>query len=68
MANLLRQNSETDGSDDADEEGGTAKKTPLANEGRKKRKRDDSLAGNIAVLAFACWTLRVPVMYMDFIK
>jgi len=30
--------------------------------------RHDGLASNIAVLMVACWTMRLPVMYIDFIK
>ena len=28
----------------------------------------DAPAGNIAVLVLACWTIRMPVMYMDFVR
>lgn len=70
MAKLLRENSEASSSDDA----GT-QETPNVEPPAKRRKRQrtqihsgyDSPAGNLAVLMVACWSLRVPMMYKDFI-
>lgn len=36
--------------------------------GKPSWRRDDTPAGTIAVLVYACWTMRVPVIYQDFIR
>ncbi len=67
MAELLRQNSETDSSDDEDRRKPVAGMATASN--RKKRWiKDDTPIVNIAILVTACWHLRVPIIYMDFIK
>ncbi|TDL29574.1 hypothetical protein BD410DRAFT_710126 [Rickenella mellea] len=67
MGALLMENSETEGSDDD----GTAEsplKKPIFDNPATKRRKGDSPAGNVAVLVLACWTLRLPVVYTDFIR
>ena len=66
---LMRENSESPSSDD-DEHGGPQKdrtSVPV-----KKRRRTfgqyDAPATTISVLVIACWTLRLPVTYMDFVR
>lgn len=68
MERLLRENSEASSSSEDEEE--AQLRQPKAVEGAKRSKSGlnrgyDSPAGNIAVLMLACWTLRIPVMYMD---
>lgn len=83
MQTLLNQMSEGN-SDDEDEgdDGDDARegrsrevakgKNKLELRSRKKGKpswrRDDTPAGTVAVLVYACWTMRVPVIYQDFIR
>ncbi|EJD53598.1 hypothetical protein AURDEDRAFT_141641 [Auricularia subglabra TFB-10046 SS5] len=59
-----------DESDDGDKEANVETKRSARAE--KRRKRDRTYyhipAGNIAVLVIACWLLRVPVTYMDFVR
>ena len=35
---------------------------------KKAWAEEDKPAGTVAVLVFACWTLRVPVIYQDFVR
>ncbi|RPD67187.1 hypothetical protein L226DRAFT_453418 [Lentinus tigrinus ALCF2SS1-7] len=67
---LMRENSETPSSDD--EAQGESRKDRSAHVSKKKptfkRFDYDEPAGTVSVLALACWTLRVPVIYMDFVK
>lgn len=35
---------------------------------KKTRRNLDTPASNIAILALACWALRIPIMYQDFIR
>ena len=35
---------------------------------KKAWAEEDTPAGTVAVLVFACWTLRVPVIYQDFVR
>ncbi|KAI0092694.1 hypothetical protein BDY19DRAFT_1024467 [Irpex rosettiformis] len=72
MERLLRENSEASSSDEEDQ---LDPSQPIQHEqaGRRKRSKDpnrgyESPASNLAVLMVACWTMRVPLMYMDFIK
>lgn len=72
MERLLRENSEASSSSEGEDE--LQPSVASAPAGSKRRKGKDvnrlyeSPAANISVLMVACWTMRVPVMYMDFIK
>ena len=75
MAELMRQAEEipssSDDDDDDEREGheGSAQKVPAhrKTKGRFGRKYDMPM-NNLAVLVVACWTLRLPVTYMDFVR
>ncbi|GJE84201.1 hypothetical protein PsYK624_002770 [Phanerochaete sordida] len=68
MDELLKENSEAPSSSE-DDDGDESR--PRARQDRRRKDKTtfrpyDSPAANIAVLMLACWTLRLPVMYMDF--
>lgn len=70
MEKLLRENSAVASSDEEEGEDRAPVAVPVA-EGKKRRRRQvhgdyDVPVANLAVLMVACWTLRIPVMYMDF--
>ena len=70
---LMRENSETPSSDDDEAQTDReSRKDRSAHVGKKKRtfsRSDyDEPAGTVSVLVLACWTLRLPVTYMDFVK
>lgn len=68
LEKLLRENSETPSSSE-DEDQPRPKPLPDSKKkGREVHRGYDTSAGNISVLMLACWTLRLPVMYMDFIR
>lgn len=67
---LMRENSLTPSSSDQEDEGratlrrasvATARKRPTFN-------KHDTPTNTIVVLVVACWTLRLPVMYIDFVR
>jgi RNA polymerase I-specific transcription initiation factor RRN7 len=68
---LMQENSESSSSS---EDGGVDRttKVPLAppkvQSAKKQFSRYASLSSTIAVLMLACWTIRIPVIYMDFIR
>ncbi|KAF9821140.1 hypothetical protein IEO21_00748 [Rhodonia placenta] len=65
IAELMRENSETSSS----EEDAPRPRAPTENAKKKRPDRQfDAPASTIAVLIVACWTLRLPVTHMDFIK
>ena len=64
LADLLKEASESESSEDEKSQA-TPRKTKSA---RKPRNTYELPAGNIAVLMMACWTMRLPVMYKDFIR
>ncbi|KAI0335444.1 hypothetical protein GY45DRAFT_1292672 [Cubamyces sp. BRFM 1775] len=66
---LMRENSETSSSDE-DEQGGTPKPRPAARARKKRRTFGlyEAPASTLSCLVLACWTLRLPIMYMDFVK
>ncbi|KAF7793654.1 hypothetical protein EIP86_004769 [Pleurotus ostreatoroseus] len=69
LERLLRENSETPSS--SEDEDQPRPKPPQDTKKRKSRdvhRSYDAPAGNISVLMLACWTLRLPVMYMDFVR
>ncbi|CAL1700735.1 unnamed protein product [Somion occarium] len=78
LAELLREASEAPSSpsEDEDDELYASQRPPEDWDAYKKRKRRhrksnngyDSPAGNLAVLVVACWTLRLPITYMDFVR
>ncbi|RDX55592.1 hypothetical protein OH76DRAFT_1338779 [Lentinus brumalis] len=67
---LMRENSESPSSDD--EAQTESRKDRSAHVSKKKRTfgrgNYDEPASTISVLVVACWTLRLPVMYMDFVR
>jgi RNA polymerase I-specific transcription initiation factor RRN7 len=73
LAALLRMNSESESSSDSDAtpdiKTHTARKEK---EGGHRRGRGvyahDGPASMVAVLVVACWTMRLPMLYMDFIR
>ena len=69
LEKLLRENSATPSSSSSEDEDGAQPRPRLHDKQRNHKttfRPYDSPAGNIAVLMLACWTLRLPVMYMDF--
>lgn len=69
LEKLLRENSATpSSSSDEGENDGQPRPRPeqKASKNKSTYRPYDSPAGNIAVLMLTCWTLRLPVMYMDF--
>lgn len=68
MAELLRENSASGSSDDGEEAQKGAAEKGATRKSKKRLRRDESPAGNIAVLVYACWSLRIPVTYSDFLK
>jgi RNA polymerase I-specific transcription initiation factor RRN7 len=56
-----------EGEDGDSESDGEPKKKPRPRKPVKTRREEKPLAG-LAVLVVACWTMRVPVMYRDFIE
>ena len=78
MADLLRQASVTPSSSSSSEEdeldpSQKSKRTQSGanSKGKKKKKSNhpyDTLAGNLAVLVVACWMMRLPLRYLDFIR
>jgi RNA polymerase I-specific transcription initiation factor RRN7 len=66
---LLRELSESSSSeDDKDEDSGQPRPKPDASGRKLKSFSRNGPAGNIALLMVACWTLRLPVMYLDLIR
>lgn len=69
IAVLLEENSEVSSSSDGSSDGEprarngahTSSKNPFVS-------RADRPENTIAVLVLACWTIRLPIVYMDFIK
>ncbi|THG99311.1 hypothetical protein EW026_g3012 [Hermanssonia centrifuga] len=69
LAKLLRENSESPSSSDNDEQPRSQPAdTERKGKGRFIHQEYDSPAGNISILMIACWTMRFPVMYMDFVR
>ncbi|KAH9899892.1 hypothetical protein C8Q73DRAFT_638114 [Cubamyces lactineus] len=66
---LMRENSETSSSDE-EGNGGTPKPRPAARTRKKRRTFGlyEVPASTLSCLVLACWTLRLPTMYMDFVK
>ena len=68
---LMRENSESPSSDDEERDDDAVKDRTAVPV--KKRRRAfgieyDVPASTVAVLVLACWTLRLPVVYMDFVR
>jgi RNA polymerase I-specific transcription initiation factor RRN7 len=53
---------------DSDGAGESSKPKPNNVHSRVRRNKYEVPASNIAVLVLACWTMRIPVIYMDFIR
>lgn len=67
MTNLLKDMSEFESSDDENPDGDDFIGT--THPARHNLENEDEIpAGNVAVLMLACWLIRVPVMYIDFIR
>lgn len=66
---LLRELSESSSSeDDKDDNPGQPRPKPEASGRKFKPFSRNGPASNIALLMVACWTLRLPVMYLDLIR
>ncbi|KZT74365.1 hypothetical protein DAEQUDRAFT_660695 [Daedalea quercina L-15889] len=68
MAELMRQAEETSSSSEDEGEEGAQKKVPAHRTKKKFGRKYDMPVNNLAVLVVACWTLRLPVTYMDFVR
>ncbi|KAI9001035.1 hypothetical protein BD414DRAFT_473429 [Trametes punicea] len=68
LEELMRENSETPSSD-SDEPQSTPRPKLSARASKKHNfGRYDAPANTVACLVLACWTMRLPVMYMDFVR
>ncbi|KAH7921820.1 hypothetical protein BV22DRAFT_1106975 [Leucogyrophana mollusca] len=67
LVELLRENSEISSSSD-DESSKHHQPNATSRGQRGLVGKYDRPASNIAVLVVACWTMRVPIIYMDFIR
>ena len=66
---LLRELSESNSSeDDKDDDPGQPRPKPETSGGKLNPFSRNGPASNIALLMVACWTLRLPVMYLDLIR
>jgi RNA polymerase I-specific transcription initiation factor RRN7 len=69
MDELLRALSESGSSeDDKDDDTGQPRPKPEGSRRKLKLFGRNGPANNIALLMVACWTLRLPIMYLDFIR
>ncbi|KAI0938084.1 hypothetical protein AcV7_003374 [Taiwanofungus camphoratus] len=68
MAELMRENSETSSSYDEDDNDLGEPSVKKEVKRKKIYRQYDAPASNVAVLMVACWTLRLPIIYMDFIR
>ncbi|KLO18016.1 hypothetical protein SCHPADRAFT_993823 [Schizopora paradoxa] len=70
LADLMREASESDTSNDEEDEADTDKKNVAASAKHQKRRsrQHDHPAGNLAVILCACWSLRVPLIYQDLVR
>ncbi|OCH94136.1 hypothetical protein OBBRIDRAFT_817467 [Obba rivulosa] len=69
MADLMREASVVSTSSDEDvEDGPDVQQKPQAVKKKRAYRQYDAPDSTIAVLMLACWTLRLPVMYMDFVR
>jgi RNA polymerase I-specific transcription initiation factor RRN7 len=69
MDRLLRENSVDPSSSSSEDEDDASRPKPEPHQGPRNKhfqRRYDSPSGNLSVLMLACWTLRLPVTYMDF--
>jgi RNA polymerase I-specific transcription initiation factor RRN7 len=67
LAELLRENSELSSSDEDKEKGHASQKQGVKSSYRFVGTYDRPV-NCISVLVVACWTMRLPVMYKDFIE
>lgn len=68
MDELLRALSESSSSDDDDDDTGQPRPKPEGTGRTSKTFGRNGPASNIALLMVACWTLRLPIMYLDLIR
>ena len=68
----MRENSETPSEEEAEDDEIHKKQRAEAFAATRKRRKTfgqyDGPASTLSVLVVACWTLRLPVMYVDFIR
>jgi len=65
---LLRELSESSSSEDNKDDPGQPRAKPETSGRKLKSFSRNGPASNIALLMVACWTLRLPVMYLDLIR
>ncbi|KAL1761086.1 hypothetical protein FB107DRAFT_201738 [Schizophyllum commune] len=73
LAAMLRENSIASSSSEDEDEGEVGagdnpNVQPRKHRGPGSRRKYEAPPSTVAVLAFACWSLRVPAMYLDFIR
>ncbi|KZT12475.1 uncharacterized protein LAESUDRAFT_733156 [Laetiporus sulphureus 93-53] len=68
MKELMKENSVTPSHEDEFEDISRPRLSVKPAAKKVSQRSYDAPASNIAVLMVACWTLRLPVMYMDFIR
>ncbi|KAH8113267.1 hypothetical protein DFH11DRAFT_1601108 [Phellopilus nigrolimitatus] len=67
MAELLRQVSETESSEDDGEAAPQLSQPQGASRNSKRWQRDDTPSATISVLVYTCWLMRIPIIYKDFV-
>ena len=69
LEELMRENSETPSSDEDEVDDDSERKRKATDTSTRKKRRTfgeyDTLTSTVAVLTVACWTLRLPLMYVD---
>ncbi|EMD40759.1 hypothetical protein CERSUDRAFT_130984 [Gelatoporia subvermispora B] len=68
MSDLMREASVISTSSDEEEENTGPQPPPQVVKKKKTLRQYDRPDSTVAVLVLACWTLRLPVVYMDFVR
>ncbi|OSD04228.1 hypothetical protein PYCCODRAFT_1387083 [Trametes coccinea BRFM310] len=68
LEELMRANSETPSSEEDELENTPRPKQPARKRKRRTFGQYEAPASTVSCLVLACWTLRLPVMYMDFTR
>ncbi|KAI9063267.1 hypothetical protein FKP32DRAFT_1572264 [Trametes sanguinea] len=68
LEELMRANSETPSSEEDERENAPRPKPPPRKRKRRTFGQYEAPASTVSCLVLACWTLRIPVMYMDFTR
>ncbi|CDO75565.1 hypothetical protein BN946_scf184858.g5 [Trametes cinnabarina] len=68
LEELMRENSETPSSEEDELESTPRPKAPARKRKHRTFGQYDAPASTVSCLVLACWTLRLPIMYMDFVK